>query len=78
MQSPATQTVAVQRVPRSWSLTSVATGVLVRQLDALAEQEHCTDADVLAHIAEIDAREEYLPLGHSSMHDYCVRRLRKP
>lgn len=67
---------AVERVAKSYSLSSVATGVLVRQLDALVEQEHCTDADVLAHVAEIDAREEYLPLGYSSMHDYCVRRLR--
>jgi 5-methylcytosine-specific restriction endonuclease McrA len=76
MQSIAVKHVAVQRVAKFYSLKCVATGALVRQLDVLAELEHCTDADVLAHVAEIDAREEYLPLGYSSMHDYCVRRLR--
>ncbi|MEQ1834469.1 MAG: HNH endonuclease, partial [Candidatus Eisenbacteria bacterium] len=34
------------------------------------------DADVLAHLAELEVREEYLRLGFASLQDYCVRRLR--
>ena len=80
-QSAASQTVASQAVAspcrtKGYSLKSLASPVIMRQLDALAAQEHCTDAAVLAHIAELDAREHYLSQGYSSMHDYCVRRLR--
>ena len=59
-----------------YSLRSLPTPLLVRQLDALAAQELATDADVLAHLAELDVREEYLRLGFASLQDYCVRRLR--
>ena len=57
-----------------YSLRSVPTPLLVRQLDALAAQELATDADVLAHLAELEVREENLRLGHASMQDYCMRR----
>ncbi|MEQ1834192.1 MAG: HNH endonuclease [Candidatus Eisenbacteria bacterium] len=58
-----------------YSLRSLPTPLLVRQLDALAAQELATDADVLAHLAELEVREEFLRLGFASLQDYCVRRL---
>jgi hypothetical protein len=75
-QRVASQAVATPSRPKGYSLKSLASPVIMRQLDALAAQEHCTDAEALAHIAELDAREHYLSQGYSSMHDYCVRRLR--
>ena len=36
-------------------------------------QDCRTTATLLAHIAETDARRLYLPLGYSSMYQYCVR-----
>ncbi len=68
--------VVFSHAPNRYALGSVSSPVLIRQLDTLARQELPTDADVLAHIAELDWREEYLQLGFPSMHDYCVRRLR--
>ena len=59
-----------------YSLRAVPTPALIRRLHVLAEQELATDADVLAHMAELEVREEYLRLGFPSMQDYCVRRLR--
>ncbi|MEQ1834608.1 MAG: HNH endonuclease [Candidatus Eisenbacteria bacterium] len=69
--------VAIVRPPVGrYSLRSLPTPLLVRQLDALAAQELATDADVLAHLAELEVREEFLRLGYDSMQDYCMRRLR--
>ncbi len=68
--------VTLSHASNRYALGSLPTPVLVRQLDELARQELHTDADVLAHIAELDVREHYRSLGFSSMHDYCVRRLR--
>ncbi len=66
----------LSRPTNRYTLRAVPTPVLVRQLDVLAEQELATDADVLAHMAELEVREEYLRAGFASMQDYCVRRLR--
>jgi len=35
-------------------------------------REDATTADLLAHIAEFDARKLYLPAGYETMRDYCV------
>ena len=40
---------------------------LARERDALA--------DVLAHLAEVEARKLHVPAGYGSMHDYCVHEL---
>ena len=66
----------LSRPTSRYTLRAVPTPALVRQLDVLAEQELATDADVLAHMAELEVREEYLRAGYASMQDYCVRRLR--
>jgi hypothetical protein len=48
---------------------------LTRALAAAISDSRTVDAVVIAHIAEFDARELYLPLGCRSMFRYCVDRL---
>ena len=45
-----------------------ATAALVRQRDSQT-------ALIVAHLAVIAARKAYRPLGHSSLHRYCVHEL---
>jgi hypothetical protein len=60
---------------KRYSLSHLADDVLLRDLALhLARERSCT-ADVLAHLAEVEARELHLPLGYPSMHAYCVGRL---
>jgi len=40
-------------------------------------QELSSTADLLADIAEVDARKLYRPAGYSSMFSYCVEVLRR-
>ena len=60
---------------RDYSLSHISDPVLLRDLNTLLGQERLTMADVLAHIAEVDARKLYAPAGHSSMFVYCVDEL---
>ena len=60
----------------AYDLTHLRDDALLRDLDALAAQDRTTTANLLAHIAEIDARRLYAPAGYSSMHAYCVEKLR--
>jgi hypothetical protein len=61
---------------REYSLTHLSDAVLLRDLAALAARERITTAEVLAHIAEVDARRLYAPAGFTCMHAYCVEELR--
>jgi RuvA, C-terminal domain len=61
---------------RDYSLTHLSDTVLLRDLAELIRQERGTMASVLAHIAEVDARKLYVPLGYSSMLAYCTEELR--
>lgn len=61
---------------RDYSLSHLNDTVLLRDLACLVRRERFTIADVLAHIAEVDARKLYAPAGHSSMFVYCVKVLR--
>jgi 5-methylcytosine-specific restriction endonuclease McrA len=61
---------------KKWSLAHVPDQVLLRDLSAFASRERAALADVLAHVAEVDARRLYLPAAYSSMHAYCVGKLR--
>jgi 5-methylcytosine-specific restriction endonuclease McrA len=61
---------------RDYTLSHLSDAVLLRDLADLIVQERETVASVLAHIAEIDARRLYVPLGYSSMHAYCMEELR--
>ena len=58
---------------RDYSLSHLSDPVLLRDLTCLVSRERFTIADVLAHIAEVDARKLYAPAGHSSMFVYCVK-----
>ncbi|MEO5618344.1 MAG: hypothetical protein ABIS67_11270, partial [Candidatus Eisenbacteria bacterium] len=61
---------------KSYSLSHLSNQVLLRSLAALVAQNRATTADLLAHIAEVDARKLYLPAAYPSMFAYCVGELR--
>ncbi|HET9251151.1 MAG TPA: HNH endonuclease [Candidatus Eisenbacteria bacterium] len=61
---------------RCYTLAHLSDETLLRHLSELIARERATTAEVLAHIAEVDARRLYLPAGHSSMHTYCVNVLK--
>ena len=58
-----------------YSLTHRGDGDLERNLVALVACDSTTTADLVAHIAEFDARKLYVPKGYASMFAYCVERL---
>jgi hypothetical protein len=60
----------------AYDLTHLRDDALLRGLDSLAAQDRTTTANLLAHIAEVDARRLYAPAGYSSMHAYCVEKLK--
>lgn len=60
----------------SRSLSHLADESLLDALDAIVMRHRGVTAEMLAHIAEVDARKLYLSRGYASMYDYCVRRLR--
>src|SRR5262245_29795199 len=59
-----------------YSLTHLTDGTLLQDLIALVTRERTNTAELLAHLAEVDARRLYLPAGYPSMHAYCERELR--
>jgi 5-methylcytosine-specific restriction endonuclease McrA len=63
-------------VVRTYSLSHLSNGDLLRGLTSLVSQDRNTTAALLAHLAEVDARNLYLPAGYSSMHAYCVNQHR--
>jgi hypothetical protein len=61
---------------RNYSLDHLSDAALLRELVALVARDRLTTAELLAHIAEVDARKLYVPAGYPSMHAYCVDELR--
>jgi 5-methylcytosine-specific restriction endonuclease McrA len=59
-----------------FELTHLADSTLIRDLSSLVARDRLTTAELLAHIAEFDARRLYLPAGYPSMAAYCVGELR--
>src|SRR5512138_2300434 len=59
-----------------YSLTHVEDTTLLRDLAALVARDRLTTAMLLAHIAEVDSRQLYVPAGYPTMHAYCVEELR--
>src|SRR5262245_12045098 len=59
-----------------YSLTHLSDGTLLRDLTALVARDRKTTAELLAHLAEVDARRLYLSAGYPSMHAYCEQKLR--
>ena len=60
----------------TYSLSHLSDDTLLRGLNALVARDRTTTAELLAHIAEVDARKLYLPAGYPSMYAYCVEHLR--
>jgi len=61
---------------KSFSLSSVADHLMPKGLAEAVANESLGTADVLAWIAEFDARKLYLPAAYPTMYDYCLRELR--
>src|SRR3989442_8334865 len=59
-----------------YSLSHVSDQALGRDLATLVARERAATADVVAHIAEFDARKLSLPAAYPSMFAYCVGELR--
>jgi len=58
-----------------YSLSHLSDQALVRDLESQLARERGDTAMVLAHIAEVDARQLYIPAGYPSMYLYCVGHL---
>src|SRR3989304_877969 len=59
----------------SYDLRGLPPDVLLAHLRTLAARDHQLTADLVAHLAEVDARRLYLDEACSSMFTYCVERL---
>jgi 5-methylcytosine-specific restriction endonuclease McrA len=58
-----------------YALSHLSDAVLLRSLVSLVDHDRRTTAVLLAHIAEVDARQLYRDAGCPSMHAYCVDEL---
>ncbi len=54
------------------SVRNISDRELLRRLNDLVQQERHGEADLLAHLGEVEARRLYLEEGCSSMYGYCV------
>jgi len=60
---------------KRYTLSHLSDESLLRSLNALIAQDRITTADLVAHVAEVDARKLYLPAAYPSMFAYCVGEL---
>ena len=58
-----------------YSLSHLAADELLRDLTALIAKDRATTAELLAHLAEADSRQLFVPLGYPTMFAYCVGKL---
>ena len=58
-----------------WCLAGVSDVLLQEGLKALLTTGARTEARIVAHLAEVDARKLHLAMGSSSLFDYCLKRL---
>src|SRR5687767_8085173 len=72
LQAPDTTWLRRRRVMERHSLTHLLDGELVRGLKSNLAKERVALADVLVHLAEVEARQLYREAGFPSLHDYCV------
>jgi 5-methylcytosine-specific restriction endonuclease McrA len=59
-----------------YCLSNLSDSTLLRNLATLVSRDRATTAEILAHIAEVDARELYRQAAYPSMYAYCVGELR--
>ena len=57
-------------------LTQLGDGELLRSNEAIWKQRQRCTAEGLAHLAEIDARQLYLPAAYDTMRSFCIHELR--
>ena len=60
---------------RQYTLDYLSDVALLRRLSELVTLDRTTTAELLAHIAEVDARRLYAPAAYPSMFAYCVEEL---
>src|SRR2546425_984498 len=60
----------------AYSLSHLSDRALELHLAEIASRDRAITAALLAHMAEFDARQLYLPAAYPSMHAYCVHALR--
>ena len=60
----------------TYSLSHLSDRTLLHDLAALVARDRATNAELLAHLAEVDARKLYLPAAYPSMYAYCLGELR--
>src|SRR5690349_16516014 len=58
-----------------WCLEAVSDAELQERLKELLKTGARTEARIVAHLAEVDARKLHLSMGASSLFDYCLSRL---
>ena len=58
-----------------WKLSGVSDEDLLQGLKGFVANGACVEADVVAHLAEVEERRLHLKAATSSMFDYCLRRL---
>ena len=57
------------------SLSHLSDRALAQELKSLVARDRVTTAELLAHLAEFDARKLHRPAGFSSLFEYCVQEL---
>ena len=60
---------------QNYSLEHLSNSVLLRNTDELIARDRLTTAELLAHLAEVDARKLYLGAAFPSMHSWCIHKL---
>lgn len=58
-----------------WCLEGVSDALLQERLKDLLTNGARTEARIVAHLAEVDARKLHLSMGSSSLFDYCLKQL---
>jgi len=59
----------------TYELSHLPDSALLRDLETLLARDRTTTAELLAHLAEVDARRLYLPAAYPSMYAWCVGKL---
>ncbi len=62
-------------IPEVKALKGVSNRALLSGIRKLSETERKTVLSILVHLIEIDRRKLYLPLGFSSLYEFCTERL---
>src|SRR5256885_2358097 len=57
---------------RARSLSHLSDVALLRCVSDLLARDRETTAELLLHLAEVDARKLFVPVGYPSMHAFCV------